>query len=180
MIHQTAIIHPTATIHSDAQIGRYVRIGPNAVVGADPLLCKFDKDLDRRVRTPCDAGVIVEDYVDIGSHCVIMLGSKRDTVIGEGTFLGAFTNIGHDCRIGRICLIVNGTLIAGWVEMGENTFVGMGTKIREKTKIGNDCFIGMGSLVVDNIPRGTYGFGSPFEVREKRITVKKILRRLRR
>lgn len=174
------LIHPTAIIHPDAQIGENVRIGPYAVVGADPLLCKFDKDLGRRVRTPCEGGVIIEDYVDIGPHCVIMLGSKRDTVIGEGTFLGAFTNIGHDCRVGKNCLIVNGTLIAGWVEVGDNTFIGLGSKIRERIRIGKDCYIGMGSLVLDNIASGTYGFGNPFEVRERKITVKKILRRLRR
>lgn len=174
------IIHPTVTMHPNARIGKYVKIGPYTVIGAEPLLCKFDKDLGRRVRTPCEGGVIVEDYVDIGPHCVIMLGSKRDTAIGEGTFLGAFTNVGHDCRIGRICLVVNGTLIAGWVEIGDNTFIGMGSRIRERVKIGDDCFIGMGSQVLDDIPSGTYGFGSPFEVREKKITVKKILRRLRR
>ncbi len=174
------MIHPTAIIHPDARIGKCVKIGPYTVVGAEPLLCKFDKDLGRRVRTLCEGGVIVEDYVDIGPHCAIMLGSKRDTVIGEGTFLGAFTNVGHDCRIGKNCLISNGTVMVGWVEIGDNTFIGLGTKVRQRVRIGEDSFIGMGSLVLEDIPGGTYGFGSPFEVREKKITVKKILRRLRR
>jgi UDP-3-O-[3-hydroxymyristoyl] glucosamine N-acyltransferase len=53
---------------------------------------------------------VIEDDVEIGANTTIDRGSIDDTVIGAGTKIDNLVQIGHNVRIGRLCLIV----AAGW------------------------------------------------------------------
>ena len=50
--------------------------------------------------------VIIQDHVEIGANTTIDRGGSGDTVIGEGTKIDNLVQIGHNCMIGRHCIIV--------------------------------------------------------------------------
>jgi UDP-3-O-[3-hydroxymyristoyl] glucosamine N-acyltransferase len=56
---------------------------------------------------------IVEDDVEIGANTTVDRGSIDDTVIGPGTKIDNLVHVGHNVRIGRLCLIMAQVGIAG-------------------------------------------------------------------
>jgi UDP-3-O-[3-hydroxymyristoyl] glucosamine N-acyltransferase len=161
-------IHRTAVIVPEAVIGEDVVIGPGCVLGAYPLAVHTDRTTKHRVRKECRGSVVIERGVDIGPNSVVHRGTVRDTVIGEGSFIGTFVNVGHDVRIGKHCIIASGTQLLGFVEIGDDTYIGAGTDIRERVKVGKEAYLGMGSLVLEDIKDGGYGFGRPFQHMKKK------------
>jgi acetyltransferase-like isoleucine patch superfamily enzyme len=95
--------------------------------------------------------------------------------IGEGSFIGAYsiltTNIrigkhgilnrgnqvGHDCVIGDYFSAMPGSIVSGNVTIGEKVYMGNNSSVREKIHISSDVIIGANSTVVKNIiTSGTY------------------------
>lgn len=107
----------------------------------------------------------------------ILLG--RDIEIGEGSFIGAYSiittnikignhailnrgnQIGHDCIIGNYFSAMPGAIISGNVNVGECVYLGTNASIIEKKNITDNCIIGANSVVINNIVEdGTY-VGTP-------------------
>lgn len=154
------MIHPNAYIFPDCKIGKNCRFGANVVIGSLGLLCRRGED-NKLTRVKSEGSVIIEDNVDIGAGSCIQRGKIGNTVIGQGTFIGPMTNIGHDVKIGKNCIIGNKTLIAGFVTVGDNTRINICSVIRNRVKIGSNVVVGMGSLVMHDVPDNTTVVGRP-------------------
>lgn len=112
MIHHFATIYP-GVVFSDRET---VVIEAGAVVG---VTCPTP---DGRARE--SVGVTIGRGVRIGSGAVIMAGTHRPTVIGDGVVIGALAAIGHD------------------VEIGARTYVAPQAGIAGDTNVGEDCRLG--------------------------------------
>jgi len=143
-------------------IGKNVSIEKGAIIGAQPTAFYGEE-----LREP-QAGVTISDYAWIGSNSVVMLGLERDTFIGKNVKIGALCNIGHDVIIEDGTLIINGTKILGFAQIGKKTIINLGVRIRERVKIGNGSIIGMGSNVVSDIPDNVVAYGNPCRIISKR------------
>ena len=101
--------------------------------------------------------------------------------IGEGTFIGAYSiittnikignhailnrmnQIGHDCVIGDFFSAMPGSIISGNSIIGDRCYIGTNSSTREKIKIGNDVTIGLNTgIVKDILVSGVY-VGSPLK-----------------
>jgi acetyltransferase-like isoleucine patch superfamily enzyme len=95
--------------------------------------------------------------------------------IGEGSFIGAYSilttnikigkhsilnrgnHIGHDCSIGDYFSAMPNSVVGGNVKIGDGVYMGSCSNIREKIKISSDCVIGMNAAVVKDLTiPGTY------------------------
>src|SRR5690606_37853198 len=134
-IANTVVIEPFTTIHKNveigegtwigsnvtimegARIGKNCRIFPGAVVSAIPQDLKFEGE---------DSLVVIGDNTTIRECVTINRGTKAlgKTVVGKNCLIMACAHIAHDCVIGDNCVIVNGVLMAGHVEMGDWAIVG--------------------------------------------------------
>lgn len=92
-----------------------------------------------------------------------------DVEIGEGSFIGAYSilttniklgshsllnranHIGHDCVIGDYFSAMPGSIVSGNVSIGDRFYLGTNSSIREKLKITNDVTIGLNTGVVKSI-----------------------------
>ena len=98
-----------------------------------------------------------------------------DIQIGDGSFIGAYSilttnikigkhailnrgnHIGHDCEIGDYFSMMPGSIVSGNVKIYDCVYLGTNSSIREKLSIHSLSTIGMGSVVVSNInDSGTY------------------------
>lgn len=103
----------------------------------------------------------------------------EDVEIGEGSFIGAYSilttnikigkyailnrgnHIGHDCIIGDYFSAMPNAVVGGNVIIGNKVYLGSCSNIREKITICDDVIIGMNAGVVKNITEsGTY-IGTP-------------------
>jgi len=100
---------------------------------------------------------------------------SNDITIGEGSFIGAYSilttnikigkhailnrgnHIGHDCEIGDYFSAMPGAIVSGNVKIYDCVYMGSNSSIREKLSIHSLCTVGMNSGVVKNITEpGTY------------------------
>ena len=100
---------------------------------------------------------------------------SNDITIGEGSFIGAYSilttnikigkhailnrgnHIGHDCEIGDYFSAMQGAIVSGDVKIYDCVYMGSNSSIREKLSIHSLCTVGMNAAVVRNIEdNGTY------------------------
>ena len=99
--------------------------------------------------------------------------------IGEGSFVGAFSilttnikigkhsilnrnvQIGHDCVIGDFFSSMPGSIVSGNVTIGDFVYLGNNSSVKEKIKICDNVTIGMNSAVVKHITEEGVYVGVP-------------------
>ena len=92
-------------------------------------------------KIPQTRRVIIQDDVEIGANSTIDRGSSRDTIIGEGTKIDNLVQIGHNCLIGRHCIIVSQTGISGSCKVGDYVMMGGQVGIADHLTIGDGAML---------------------------------------
>jgi len=178
VVEKDAIIHPNsyigphtyigrceigegAVIHGNVHIYPGVRVSKNVVINASTVIGTEGIATTWGVRFPHVGGVVIEDDVWIGSNVSIQKGMLSDTVIGQGSTIGNFCNIGHQTIIGKHCFIISGSVIGGSCHIGDYSKVSMNASIRDKIRIGEKAIVGMGSVVTKDIGDRWVVVGNP-------------------
>ncbi|MEM8750808.1 MAG: UDP-3-O-(3-hydroxymyristoyl)glucosamine N-acyltransferase [Pseudomonadota bacterium] len=170
-----SIIGPGAVVGPNVQIGRNTSICANAsvvhaIVGDHVIIHSgvriggdgfgFSMGMTH-LKVPQIGRVIIQDKVDIGANSCVDRGSNRDTVIGEGTKIDNLVMIGHNVEIGRHCVIVGQTGIAGSVTLGNYVVLGGQCAINGHLKIGDGTKLAGLSGVSGDVPPGSVWGGVP-------------------
>jgi UDP-3-O-[3-hydroxymyristoyl] glucosamine N-acyltransferase len=203
-IAEDAWIGDDALILQGARIGARVRIGhrailqPNCVIGGDgfSFVTPGTSQVERTRASLGQADAAVEpqswtrihslgsvwigDDVEIGANATIDRGTVADTVIGDGTKLDNMVHIGHNCRIGRDCLLCGQVGIAGSVTVGDRVVLGGQTGVSDNLEIGSDVVTGASTIILSTVPPGRALLGYPAVRMETQVEMYKGLRRLPR
>ena len=140
-------------------IGRACQIHAGARIG--PRGFGFSMDPEGFVDVPQLGRVIVEDGVEIGANSTIDRGAGPDTVIGAGAKIDNLVQIGHNVRIGRGCVLVAQSGVAGSSVLQDFVAVAAQAGVSGHLKIGAGARIGAKSGVMRDIPGGMTVLGSP-------------------
>jgi UDP-3-O-[3-hydroxymyristoyl] glucosamine N-acyltransferase len=172
------LIGPGAVIGPDVHIGRDCAIGANAsiihaLIGDRVVIhpgARIGQDgfgylpgPKGHQKIPQTRRVIIQDDVEIGANAAIDRGATRDTVIGEGTKIDNLVQIGHNCSIGRHCLIVSQVGISGSVTVGDFAMLGGQVGVADHLTIGAGAMLGARAGVMSNVPAGARWVGYPAE-----------------
>jgi UDP-3-O-[3-hydroxymyristoyl] glucosamine N-acyltransferase len=142
-----------------AFLGSDVVIHPGARIGTEGFGWLDHARSNRKI--PQLGRVIVQDNVEIGANSTIDRGALGDTVIGEGTKIDNLVQIGHNCHIGRYCLIAAQSGLSGSTVLEDGVLMAGGTGT------GGHLTIGAGSVVYGRAgvskswPAGSKLFGAP-------------------
>ncbi|MEQ1578594.1 MAG: UDP-3-O-(3-hydroxymyristoyl)glucosamine N-acyltransferase [Hyphomicrobium sp.] len=188
IIESGAIIGPEASIGSGSRIaagaviGFRVTIGRNCYVGAcasvvhalvgDGVIIHpgvrigqdgfgFAMGRDGHIKVPQVGRVIIQNNVEIGANSAIDRGALKDTVIGEGTKIDNLVQIGHNVVMGRHCVIVGQTGIAGSAELGDFVVMGGQSGVAGHIKVGSGAQIAGSTHVIEDIAAGAVVCGTP-------------------
>jgi UDP-3-O-[3-hydroxymyristoyl] glucosamine N-acyltransferase len=142
-----------------ALIGNRVIIHPGARIGQDGF--GFAMGPKGHMKVPQVGRVIIQDDVEIGANSSIDRGASRDTVIGEGTKIDNLVQIGHNCVIGRHCVIVSQVGIAGSTTLEDFVVLGGQVGLAGHLTIGMGAQVAAQSGVAGDIPRGARYGGYP-------------------
>jgi UDP-3-O-[3-hydroxymyristoyl] glucosamine N-acyltransferase len=175
-----AVIGPGVMIGRDCEIGGNVTI-THSYIGDQVLILPgaqigqpgfgFASGKTGHEKIPQLGRVIVQDRVEVGACTTIDRGALGDTLIGEGTKIDNLVQIGHNCRIGRHCMIVGQVGIAGSCELGDFVVLGGQVAVADHAKIGDGARLAGRSAVVpgSEFPGGQDYCGVPaIPVREWR------------
>jgi UDP-3-O-[3-hydroxymyristoyl] glucosamine N-acyltransferase len=170
------LIGANAVIGPGVQIGRDCAVGPgasivHAFIGDRVIIhagCRIGQDGFRyhpsahgHVKVPQIGRVIIQDNVEIGAGSAIDRGGIGDTVIGEGTKIDNLVQVGHNCTIGRHCIIVSQSGVSGSCTLGDHVVLGGQVGLADHLVIGEGAMVGAKSGVMSNIPAGEKWLGSP-------------------
>ena len=183
-----AVIGPGARIGRGTTVGANSVVGPGVAVGRDCLIsanvtlsCALIGD---RVKILAGAAigeagfgatvgpkglmdipqlgrVIIQDDVTIGANSCIDRGAFDDTVIGEKTKIDNLVQIGHNCRIGRNCVMAAHTGISGSVDVGDGSQLGGRVGIADHITVGAGARLAAAAGVMADVPPGETWGGFP-------------------
>ena len=105
--------------------------------------------------------VIIENDVEVGAGCTINRGVSGETIIGEGTKMDCQVHIGHGVVIGKHCLIVAQTGIAGKSSIGDYSTIYGQVGIAQNVHIGAKSVILGKSGVSKDLEGGKTYYGTP-------------------
>lgn len=161
---------------SHAVLGARVYVYPGARIGQEgfgfaPIKTGFQT-------APQLGRVILEDDVEVGANTTIDRGSTQDTVIGAGSRLDNLVQIGHNVVLGRCCVIVAQTGIAGSTVLEDFVQVGGQVALDGHLRIGLGARIGAQSGVMWDIPSGVDVVGTPAQPKRDFFRQVAMLRRM--
>lgn len=144
---------------SHAMIGNAVRLYPGVRVGQDGF--GFAPDPKGHVKVPQLGRVVIEDNVEIGANSCIDRGAGPDTVIGAGTWIDNLVQIGHNVRIGRGCILIAQSGVAGSTVLEDYAVLAAQAGVAGHLRIGMGARIGAQSGIMRDVPPGEEHLGSP-------------------
>lgn len=175
-IHPTAIIDKNAEISDNVKVGPYCTIGPNVKIGSGTELkshCNIQGHTqigkNNSIFPFCSLGTPPQDhdydqemisYLKIGDNNIFRegftanLGTKEnsETKIGSNCFFMINSHVAHNCIIHDRVIMVNGSLAAGYVELGEACIVSGNAAIHQFCKVGTMAVISGGSAISKDLP----------------------------
>ena len=174
-IHSSAVVDPLARIDATATIGPYcvingpVRIGPRTNVGPFvQILGHTEIGSDCQIHAGAIVGDVPQDrsfaggvsYCRIGDgtvlreHVTVHRGSASEsaTNVGQQCLVMAGAHIGHNCQVQDGAIIVNGTLLGGYVEVGRKAMLSGNVGVHQFVRIGELAMIGGLTMVTQDVP----------------------------
>jgi len=121
----------------------------------------FTLDAEGYVDVPQLGRVILEDEVEIGANSTIDRGAGPDTVIGAGTKIDNLIQIGHNVQIGRGCVLVAQSGVAGSSKLEDYVMLGAQGGVAGHLHIGKGAQIAAQSGVMRDVPAGQSVCGAP-------------------
>ncbi len=166
-IGDDSVVHANTVVRERCHLGRRVLVHQNVSIGADGFGFERAPDGSGLLRVPHIGTVEIGDDVDIGAGSCIDRGKFGSTTIEEGTKIDNLVQIGHNCHIGRRCLIASLCGLSGSVTVGEGVILAGAVGVANHVTIGSGAKIGAQAGVMRDIAAGKRCVGSPaVEVRQ--------------
>jgi UDP-3-O-[3-hydroxymyristoyl] glucosamine N-acyltransferase len=169
-IDANAVIGPGVVIGDDCHIGAMasvfycimgngVRLYSGVRIGEAGF--GFAHDGTKFLTVPQLGRVLIGDHVEIGANTAIDRGSGPDTIVGEGCRIDNLVQIGHNVRLGRDCVVVAQTGIAGSTILEDGVMLGGQVGLAGHLTVGKGAQVGAQSGVMKDIAPGERVLGTP-------------------
>jgi len=152
-------IDANVTIYHGCRIGNNCILQAGAVIGSVGFGYRNVNNMPQLI--PHYGGVVLEDFVEIGANSCVDRAKFGDTVIGMGTKIDNLVQIGHNCKIGKCCLLAGQAGLAGSTQIGNGVRMGGQSGAIEHLKVGDGAMIASKSVATGNIDAGCSVFGTP-------------------
>ena len=147
-----SFLHPNVTLYDRTEIGSRVILHAGVVLGSDGFGFEFDGASHRKIEH--FGFVRIDDDVEIGANTTIDRGRFGETRVGEGTKIDNLVQIGHNVSIGRHCIIVADSALAGSCQLGDHVTLAAQVGIAGHIEIGSYSVLTARSGVTKNLPGG--------------------------
>ena len=158
-IGEDSALLPHVTLYRGATLGSRVTVHSGARIGSDGF--GYVQAGGAHQKIPHVGRCVIEDDVEIGANTTIDRGSIDDTVVGRGTKIDNLVQIGHNVRIGKLCIIMAQVGIAGSSRIGDGVVLAGQAGISGHHTIGDGARIAAQAGVFGDVPAGETWSGYP-------------------
>lgn len=164
------------SVRERCELGSRVVLHHGVVVGGDGFGYEL---VDGRQQKIDQIGIVrLDDDVEVGANSTIDRARFGRTWIQEGTKVDNLVQIGHNCVIGKHCVICALTGIAGSAVIGDYCTVAAQAGIAGHLKVGDQSVImGRGGVTKD-LPGGDFYMGFPAQpvkvARREAVTLRRV------
>jgi UDP-3-O-[3-hydroxymyristoyl] glucosamine N-acyltransferase len=152
-------IYPHSALYDDVIVGNNVTLHAGCVIGSDGFGYLPMNGIQQKI--PQIGQVIIHDHVEIGANTTIDRGTIGPTIIGEGTKIDNLVQIGHNCQIGKHCIICAQVGLAGSSNLGDYVYLAGQVGLAGHLLIGDGVKVGAQSGVASDLASGKHYFGYP-------------------
>lgn len=156
-----SVLHPGVVVGERCRVGARCLLHPGVKLGADGFGYVPSEDGRGVVKVPHIGNVDVHDGVEIGANSCIDRAKFGATTIGAHTKIDNLVQIGHNCTVGKGCLICGQTGIAGSVTLGDGVILAARVGLADNITVGAGARVGAASGVGEDIPPGETWLGTP-------------------
>ena len=154
-------IYAGVVIREHCVIGDHVVLHAGAVIGADGFGFSTDRKTGKHRKIPQIGNVVIRDYVEVGANSTIDRATVGSTFIDAGTKIDNLVQIGHNCQIGKDCLLVSQAGVAGSCELGDRVILAGQAGLAGHLKLGDGAIIMAKTGVMADVEKGQMLFGYP-------------------
>lgn len=148
-----------ATVHQGCILGERVIIHSSAVIGADGFGYVLKSGRHRKIR---QAGIVqIDNDVEIGTGSMVDRARFGRTWIGEGTKVDNLVQIGHNAVIGKHCIIIAQTGIAGSATISDYVVMAAQCGVVGHITVGPRAVLAGRCGVTKSLPGGETYLGYP-------------------
>lgn len=159
VVGEDCLIHANVSIREFCVVGNRVIIQPGAVIGSDGY--GYDLVEGRHQKVPQVGIAELADDVEVGANSCVDRARFGKTYVGEGTKIDNLVQIAHNVEIGKHCIIVAQTGIAGSTRIGNYVTVAAQSGIAGHLEIGDQVVIGGRGAVWKSLPDAGVYLGNP-------------------
>jgi UDP-3-O-[3-hydroxymyristoyl] glucosamine N-acyltransferase len=175
-IGESSWLHPNAIVLDGCRVGDRVVLHAGCVIGSEGFGWAFIEG--RLERIPQVGNVVLDDDVEIGACTCVDRAQTGSTHIGAGTKIDNLVQIGHNCRIGKHCVLASLTGLAGSTTIGDYVKVAGQVGTRGHMTIGSRSTVAGQSGVWGDVPEGVTVSGNPARDHREELRREVILRKL--
>ncbi|HZV76615.1 MAG TPA: UDP-3-O-(3-hydroxymyristoyl)glucosamine N-acyltransferase [Candidatus Babeliales bacterium] len=169
-------VHSHVSLMPGSRIGDRVVLYPGCVIGSDGFGWAF---VDGRTeRIPQVGNVVLEDDVEVGANTCIDRAQTGSTRIGAGTKIDNLVQIGHNCRVGKHCVIASLTGLAGSTVIGDYVKVAGQVGFKGHVRVGSRVTIAGQSGVWKDVEDGAVVSGNPARAHRDELRREVMIRNL--
>lgn len=165
VIHENVIIGENCQIRGNVTIterciiGSRVIIHSGAVIGSDGYGYEFSGGKHIKID---QVGIVeIGDDVEIGANTTIDRARFGKTIVGEGTKIDNLVQIGHNVIIGKHCLIISQSGLAGSCRIEDYVTVAAQSGIAGHVTVGEKAILASRTGVTTNLAGGIIYSGKP-------------------
>lgn len=152
-------IHANAVIKEYCVLGQRVILHSGSVIGSDGFGYEMVQGRHQKID---QVGIVqIDNDVEIGSCTTIDRARFGRTWIGEGCKIDNLVQIGHNCTLGKHCIIVSQTGISGSTRLGNYVTMGGQVGVAGHLEIGDKVMFLAKSGVTKNITEAGAYTGYP-------------------
>ncbi|MGJ8677347.1 MAG: UDP-3-O-(3-hydroxymyristoyl)glucosamine N-acyltransferase [Akkermansiaceae bacterium] len=153
------LLYANVTVREGCMIGDRVILQPGCVIGSDGY--GYELVDGKHVKIDQVGIVMLEDDVEIGANTTIDRARFGKTVIGEGSKVDNLVQIAHNVKIGKHCLLVSQSGIAGSSQLGNYVTVAAQAGCAGHVKISDKTVLTARAGVLKSIEDGGTYMGMP-------------------
>ncbi len=159
VIGRDCVLHPGAVIRERCTLGNRVTLQPGCVIGSDGY--GFDLVEGCHQKVPQVGIVEIQDDVEVGANSCLDRARFGRTIIGEGSKIDNLVQIAHNVKIGKHCLVVAQSGIAGSSKLGDYVTIAAQAGVAGHLDLADQAILAAQGGLLKNITNPGVYMGTP-------------------